>query len=314
MEVPNTQPDDKAYSRNIAAGSFLMAHHLAGAERKDERKAKKNRVLERKRELIKETFDTGPIQWSDDVAELLVTDVPSDQVKTYLIDMAFSNPFAPYELKYKEGDFEEALKALADKFEVPVDTVDDILETKREAVKAHNNVSWMKIVGYGAAGIVALGLGGYFLAPAIAAALGSAAGLAGAAATAHGLALLGGGSLAAGGAGMAGGLWLVTGTAAVAGGTIAGGGTLLHQMGAAGARTELTKLQVTYKEVLLHNQVQGLKAQEALKSLSDERDQLKGLLEEEQELNEENAQRVRDLEDTLEALENAIVWMEEEAA
>jgi predicted nuclease with TOPRIM domain len=74
------------------------------------------------------------------------------------------------------------------------------------------------------------------------------------------------------------------------------------------------KLQVTYKEVLLHNQVQGMKAQEAVKSLAEDRDQLKEKLEEERKLNEENAERVTELEEKIEAFDNAIDWMEGETA
>lgn len=314
METLNENGNDEVYSRNVAAGSYILANTLMKREDNDDRKQKMQRVLDRKETLLSETFGNDSMSGIGDVAQLLDPDLPTDDVKTYFIDLAFSNPFSPYELKYEDDDFRYALKQLSHYFDISEDEVERILDTKQDAIDAHNAYDWLKIVGYGAVGVVALGLGGYFLAPALGAALGSAAGLAGAAATAHGLALLGGGSLAAGGAGMAGGLWLVTGTAAAMGGTAVGGGALLHQIGAAGARTELMKLQVTFKEVLLHNQVHGIKAQEAIKSLAEDRDGLKQALEEERELNEENAERVTELEEKIEAFDNAIEWMEGETA
>jgi len=314
MEAVDQNEKDEAYSRNVAAGSYLLAHSLMEREEDDDRKQKMRNVLDRKKTLLNETYADGNVSDTEDVVRLLDLNPSADDEKTYFIDMAFMNPFSPYELEYDEDDFGEVLKQLSEHFSIDEAAVQEILDTKQDALDAHNSYDWLKIVGYGTAGVVALGLGGYFLAPALGAALGSAAGLAGAVATSHGLALLGGGSLAAGGAGMAGGLWLVTGTAAAVGGTAAGGGALIHQMGAAGARTELTKLQVTYKEVLLHNQVHGIKAQEAIKSLAEDRDQLKEALEEERELNEENAERVTELEEKIEAFDNAIEWMEGEAA
>ena len=305
---------DEHYTKNLAIATYLVAHRLMSTEGDSKQKKKMKRVLKRKRDLINETFATERLSYRKQFAELLTTDVPPSEAKTLFIDLAFSNPFSPYELKYSNKDFTEALKKVAARFDVEADTISSILKTKKDASKAHRNVDWIKILGMGAAGVVVLGIGGYALAPVIGAKLGAAAGLAGAAASAHGLALLGGGTLAAGGAGMAGGLWLVTGTSAVVGGTALSGGALLHQIGAAGARVELTKLQVTYKEVLLQNQMHVIKAQEAVKKLSSERDQLKKMLKEERDLNDKNASRVQEVEEKLKAIESSMQWMEEEAA
>lgn len=227
-----------------------MASKLTELARDDARKEKKRNVLNLKLDLINEAFPNKNISHSG-VASLIDTEMDEDQVTTFLIDMAFSDPFAPYELKYKESDFETALKKLGGLFDTSEEKISSILETKRDALKAHRKISFWSVIGYGAAGVIILGLGGYFAAPVIASAIGAAAGLTGAAATAHGLALLGGGSLAMGGAGMAGGLYLVTGTAAAVGGVATSGGAFLLQLGAANAKVELAKLQVSYKEVLL---------------------------------------------------------------
>ncbi len=86
---------------------------------------------------------------------------------------------------------------------------------------------------------------------------------------------------------------------------------MLLQLGAAGATAELAKLQVCFKEVLIGDQLQLRKAQETIKNLMESKEEIKRILEEERSLNDRNAQRLKELEETLEALSNAIDWMEE---
>lgn len=306
--------EDHTYSFAVAAGGLTLGNELAKAETNDDRRKKKRRVVRLKRNLIRDTFseECEGASTLKQIARQIPKDLPDDQKTTLLIDLAFSDPFAPYQLKFRESDFCEALKKLAKRIGVPVERVDAILKTKADALKAHRNLDVGKVLVYGLGGAVVIGLGGYFAAPAIASALGTAAGLSGAAATAHGLALLGGGTLAAGGAGMAGGLYLVTGTAIAVGGTAMGGGAFLVQLGAAGAKAELVKLQTSYREVLLHNQMHTKKAGEAIRSLETDRRDVQKTLEQERDLNEKNAARLKDLEATVEALGNAIKWMKNE--
>ena len=313
MEAAAT-PEDHAYSFAVAAGGLALSNELAKAETNDDRRKKKGRVVRLKRDLIREAFpnEVGSDASLSQIASRIPDDLLDDQKTTLIIDLAFSNPFAPYELKFGDSDFCEALKTVAVRVGVSDGRVDAILTTKKDALKAHRNLKVGKVLAYGIGGAVVIGLGGYFAAPAIASALGAAAGLSGAAATAHGLALLGGGTLAAGGAGMAGGLYLVTGTAIAVGGTAMGGGAFLVQLGAAGAKAELVKLQTSYREVLLHNQSQTKKAAEAIRALEKDRREVQDTLEKERELNEKNAARLKDLEATVEALDNAIEWMKNE--
>lgn len=149
----------------------------------------------------------------------------------------------------------------------------------------------------------------------IGSALGAAAGLSGAAATAHGLALLGGGSLVAGGAGVAGGMWLIAGTGAAVGAAVGGGGMTLYQLGAATATRELIKLQVTFKLAILQGEADTIKAQTVISELHTQFERTRTALEEALLVNDSNSRRVKDLESTMTALENAIEWMraEEEA-
>jgi hypothetical protein len=83
-------------------------------------------------------------------------------------------------------------------------------------------------------------------------------------------------------------------------------------IGAEPARAELIKLQVTFKAVLLENQLNQKKAQEVIKGLVEQKGEVEKTLEHEREMNESNARRVEQLEDTVEALERAIKWSREE--
>jgi hypothetical protein len=296
----------------ISLGSFAMAVRLSELERDSTRQHKKNRVVRKKRSLLSATFPqySDEIQRGDFQGLFASTDWPKEAATTYLIDLAFTDPFAPYTLKYSDSDFEVALTDVARYVGEDHNTVNRIRDTRREALKAHFKVKWGKIALLGLGGLVVAGLGGWVFAPIIAGSLGAAAGLSGAAATAHGLALLGGGSLAMGGAGMAGGTWLVTGVGAALGGTALGGGRLLFELGAAHARVELIKLQISYKMSVLENQAQLAKSQAVITKLVEEKQNLAETLADERYLNEENAQRLKDLEATITAIENAITWMQ----
>ena len=108
---------------------------------------------------------------------------------------------------------------------------------------------------------------------------------------------------------MAGGMWMVAGAGAALGAVGGGGGIKLFQLGAAQARGELVKLQVTYKLTLLQGQTDLVKAQAVIEDLAGQAQALKATVAEERLLNDENSKRVKDLEETLEALEETILWM-----
>jgi hypothetical protein len=310
----NQKADD--YSIAISAGTLYLCQQLASIERvkgNAERAERMAAVIQRKRSTIREAFptETEGIDNSELATRLLPRGWPRDKCVSYLIDLTFSAPFAPYELQVKDKHFRVALRRIAGKLvgSVQPSVIDEIQETRKQAIKAHKHIAWGKVATWGIGGLVVLGLGGWIVAPAIAAYLGAGAGLAGAAATSHGLALLGGGSLAMGGLGMAGGMWLVTTAGTVLGGLAFGGGALLLEIGAAQARVELVKLQMNYKMTLLQNQVQTKKAQEVLVNLTKERDYVKSRLEEERLLNDKNSRRLRGMEETLLAMEDALTWM-----
>lgn len=306
---------DHKYACYISAGTLLIAKELTRLENNKGRKEKKERVVNSKRKLLREAFleDTHGLSLEGDTYKLLEDKWPKDKATTFVIDLAFTNPFAPYELKYKESHFDSALKNVAPLVHLKAEDVDRIRRTQREALKAHRHINWKKIALFSLGGLVIAPIA-WFAAPLIGGAIGVAAGLSGAAATAHGLAILGGGSLAIGGLGMAGGMGVVTGSATAIAVLGAGGSQFLLQLGAANAKIELIKLQVNYKEVVLGTQTQVKKVQEVIKKLIKQRDKIKNQLEEERKLNEENSNRIQEIKATLMALEDSIKWMGKQTA
>lgn len=314
------QERDHEYAFVLGVGTLRVAHGLLAFEDDRTRKNKKKRVIEEKSWLLVEAFPErlNSKPGSNELDRLLgaerkrLESWPETDPRTLLIDLAFADPFAPYELKYAQRHFETVLKQVAPLLGVHQGFIDTIREAEKAAKQSQRKLDVGRVALFGVGGAVLLGTGAWLAAPAIGAALGSAAGLSGAAATGHGLALLGGGTLAAGGAGMAGGMAAVAGAGATAGLLGGGGGSLLVMLGANAARAEIIKLQVNYKAVLLQDQAHTKKAQEVIKRLEQEKRELRQTLDRERKLNEDNAGRVKALEATLDALARAIEWSRKE--
>lgn len=297
------------YTLALAAAGLLMANALAASEKNVERKKKMLGVIEKKWNLFQEAFPNtcNSIAEIPRLENVIRHSIARHEAVTLLIDLAFINPFTPYELTVKNSDLAATVKTLAAFVGVNVDKVDKIYVTQKDALKAHRRIGYAKLAVLTVAALVAVGVGAWFAAPFIGTAIGTAAGLSGAAATAHGLAILGGGSLAIGGFGMAGGAWLIVGGSMLTVGLT--GGAALLAMGAAAAKLELVKLQVTFKEVLLADQK---RAQAAITSLAEHEQEIKHRLEEELALNEKNSLRVKNVEETLRAITDSITWMNDE--
>ena len=294
----------------LLSSQFLLADFVTSREQDETRWEKMERVLDRQR-LALDEIGIGQ-EGARGILVTLGTTIPTTERIAFLVDLYFIDPFAPYTLKSGKAARIEALRSLAPLVGGDDDIVERIDETRRSALAVHTKRSLGKIGLMGLGAAVVLGVGGLLAAPLVGAAIGGAAGLGGAAAVSHGLAILGGGALAAGGAGMAGGMWLVAGVGAAAGLLAAGGGTALYELGSATARGELVKLQITFKLGLLDANRDMAKAQQAITNLVSQADETRAVLEEERRLNDDNAQRVEDLESTLEDIEEAIGWMERE--
>lgn len=304
------------YGRAIAAASLLYAELLVELEKDAERRERKSRVVAKKRDMLRETFpdETSALTLHGDEWKLIQGRLDRELSIRLLIDLVFSNPYAPFELEIRPADARKALGTLAEKIGLASADLDRILKSREDALKAHRHIEWKKVATWGIGGVVAVGLGGWIAAPLLGGMIGTAAGLSGIAATKFGLAVLGGGSLALGGAGMAGGMWLVTAAGIAIGGTAFGGGALLLQIGAAASKVELVKLQISYREMILGGQTEARKAQEVVAALARQRDEIKTKLQEERALNDANSARLKDMEETLRAVEDAIGWMKAEEA
>jgi hypothetical protein len=315
LDAPKSvRPPSRTPGQAVAllAAQHLIADFVASRESDDSRRERMEGVLKRQAEALPEV-NTEPASARSRVAAYCES-LDSVELVAFITDFYFLDPFAPYSLNTKKSVRFNAIDLIADVVAPGQPLVANVKNAEKSVRAAHAKRSLGKIgyVGIGAA--VALGVVGILAAPVAGAALGAAAGLSGAAAVSHGLALLGGGALAAGGAGMAGGMWVVAGTAAAAGLIAGGGGIGLYELGSATARGELVKLQITFKVGILDANKDVAKAQEVILGLQQQRDETRNRLEEERRLNEDNAKRVRELEATVEAIEETIVWMDEQKA
>jgi hypothetical protein len=306
------------YVFHLAMGSHALAQRLAQLETDAERKKHKLHVVEKKTELLKSAYpdELGKLEDTVQFSALpsrLGQHEDEDTRRTLLIDLMFSDPFAPYELKYVKKDMDSALVEVAGAIGLSKADVTAIRATQAAAARAHvaRNTATVLAIGTGVAAVAAITA--VVATPAIGGIVGTAAyGLYGAAATNAGLALLGGGSLAAGGFGMAGGMWVIAGAGAAVGLAGGGGTAAMVQLGIRGTKAELIKLQVTYKEVLLRTQAEVAKAQEVTKDLAKRQGELREQLAEERDLNDRNAQRLKNLEDTIEAVGHSLAWMKKQ--
>jgi len=314
-ETEKKQLED-AFVRSLS--SLCLAAELAVLDTDDERKKKKEKVVDLQAKAIAGAFKDSAryveLTHKKSRWEMLNQQkLSTTDAKALLIDLSFSNPFSPYQLEYKEKDLLKIAKQIGECVGLKSDAIEAIWKTRKEALDSHSEIAWGKIMMFAVGGAAVLATGGWMAAPALAAYLGGSAGLAGAAAVSYGLALLGGGSLALGGMGMAGGLWLVTGAGAIGGIMLGGGGAMLVQLGSGAAKVELVKLQVSFKEITLSGQVDRAISQNAILKLLEEQNELKLKLEEEQSLNDKNSSRIKEIESILETMDKSINWMKKVA-
>jgi hypothetical protein len=301
------------YAYHIALGSVFLADVLARYEKDKERSRKKHNVVNRKIEAVRTSFPKLNEGIKMDMPwQMLKEGLESKYVRSLMIDLAFSNPFAPSELKYKQKDFIAALHNLGNYLSWGESGVDRILKYKNSAMKAHRHIPWGKIATYGFVGAMIIGAGGWVIAPALGAYIGTAAGLSGAAAASHGLAILGGGSLAIGGYGMAGGMWIVTGAGVVTGLGTAGGAKLLLELGSARTQIEIIKLQVTYKEIITDEKKETGQSLDIREALEQRKMELDRNITEELEFNEKGSTRIKEMEAIKTALGSSIKWIKEQ--
>jgi hypothetical protein len=220
-----------------------------------------------------------------------------EQAVTFAVDLAFGNPFAPYELHYSEEEFMESLRRSATELHLGRDLVERVLVLKGEAMGAHSRIfaSRWKLALAGVSSAVAI--------PFIPAFVGAAAGVAG-------VELVRGGSLAMGGLRLATGGWLVAGVKSAASSSAKAGARRLVNVAPAGAvRVEVAKWQ-TRVALLVENgcwskdDVAG-----QLERLEEVHKEVEEDLAAERKLNDPGANRIRDLEDKVRAIAAGRDWL-----
>lgn len=298
-------------ARQFVSASIVLGRALMDLDTNDERKSRKRRVLQRRLALLQETLAEA-----ERVTDLhrLRPAMPNtrEEAATVIVEMAFSVPFAPYELEFTESDFDKALRATGSEMDFPHAYVDRVLALKREAAGAHARAfafftsPWSLVI----AGVLATAA-----LPFLPALIGGG-GLAGVAATSHGLALLGGGSLAVGGFGMAGGTWVLAGlgTAAVATaatGIGAGMKQMIQDAPLETIRLEVAKCQATTVLRMENGSLPRTVVAERLAGLDDLRRELEKDLTTERELNDPRSHRIRVLKEKIAALGVGRDWIAE---
>ena len=181
------QDQNYNYSFHFAAASFLMAETDAATEvgllESKDRQVKKKKVVSRKFALMLETYKTQckgitkPMQLRE---VLKKWDATINERTTMLIDLSFSNPYSPYELKISDKGLNASLHRVGKYIKLNKKQIDNIIKSKEDAISVHKQVDYKKILLLSIGGAILLGPLAWIAAPAIGGALGAGAGLAGA--------------------------------------------------------------------------------------------------------------------------------------
>lgn len=91
-----------------------------------------------------------------------------------------------------------------------------------------------------------------------------------------------------------------------------GGATALWNAGYAAAVTELVKLQVSYREILLRGHLREHVAAQVIEELVAQRDELRRRIIDEKALNDTGAQRVKEFQRIECGYADAIEWLEQQ--
>ena len=110
---------------------------------------------------------------------------------------------------------------------------------------------------------------------------------------------------------MTGGLWLVSGVGGALGLVGGAGGRAMYELGVNQLRIEVVKLQVSYKFMLLDQQIDTAKAHTVIVSMRQRIEELSEQIDVEKTINDKNSDRVNDLEEKLVTLMSGLEWMKD---
>lgn len=238
-----------------------------------------------------------------------------------LLECILFNPYYPLELVEDKGVWE----ALKEKFKnqalnkdnkiYSLNKIAEILEIENtyiEKFKKSYEASldtlsgfWQKIVLGAGIGAIATTIIVIFLMNPIVGAMAAAKGLSGAARFNAGLAALGGGAISAGGFGIVGGITVLVGGSLILGG---GTGAVIGMLTTNPKimMTEMAKMQVVMKEIVLGLQKDTALFQEILNKLTANELEMRQEIKRLQEDNEANKEKIKNLQEAVEYLEKGI--------
>lgn len=238
-----------------------------------------------------------------------------------LLECILFNPYYPLEMVEDKGVWE----ALKEKFKnqalnkdnkiYSLNKIAEILEIENtyvEKFKKSYEASldtlsgrWEKIVLGGGIGAIATTIIVLCLINPIVGAMAAAKGLSGAAAFNAGLAALGGGAISAGGFGIVGGITVLVGGSLILGG---GTGAVIGMLTTNPKimMTEMAKMQVVMKEIVLGLQKDTALFQEILNKLTANELEMRQEIKRLQEDNEANKEKIKNLQEAVEYLEKGI--------
>jgi hypothetical protein len=302
------------YDLDLSAGTLLMAAELTSLEKNEIRLQKKQKVELLKLDILRESAPAwqDKLEIARDAGRIIERDWPREDALNFLIDLAFVEPYAPYELGYRDNDFRIALGTVAALVGVEPEEADKILSTKKNALKAHIRYNWLYLFISSIVRTIAVGFAIFFAAPLIGTFLSTGLGFMGISVANQGLALLHAGTIDPMTAGLMGGRVFASGVGNLSKSIVGGAGSFLYRVGSRQARIELGKLQVNFREVLLTEPVNIKAAENTIARLKQDRDETRETLEAERKLNDRGSDRIVDIEQTVKAINGTIRWMEKE--
>lgn len=207
-------------------------------------------------------------------------------------------------LSLDEKSKRNTLVMIADLLNIDIKYIDIFIKRHQEAIRSLSGF-WKKVLLAGGTGmLVAIAITLLFINPI--AAFFAAPGLYGAAAFSAGMAALGGGAIAAGGFGIAGGIAVLVGGALILGGSAGVGIGTLAASNPQIIMTELAKIEVVLKEIILGIQKDVRMLQDIIMKLTDNMNEMQSEIIKLKLSNEKNKEKIKNLEESIDYLKKAI--------
>ncbi len=317
--MPRT--DDHSYRLGLGLATLLTAIQLTEKEFDQRRHARKQSVLEEKWAVLRSTFPdeladlqgyggTGPsVRQLVAAFDRATSTFGAALRRALLIDVLIGDPFAPYELRISVDHAREAMRAIATPLGLDADEIDRLWEVWNDTLAAYRPSRWRRPDAK-VKHIPALTTGEFVLPPPRVETSGNGTS-AHALASGHNLALLAGGSLSASNVEMAGGMWLV---AERPDDDPLHAARRLLALDLASARAELVKLQMSHALVVQRGLAAPFTTTTVVRALDAIHARISRQLDTERERNDDEAQRLRTLQEILHAIELARDHVERAAA